>query len=53
MPGLLREALLNVFTRPQGYSREKLAELLDAWWREALVTPCDPGPYPHPDPLPA
>ena len=52
MPGLLRDALLNTFICPQGYSRERLAELLDAWWRGALATPCYPGPYPHPDRLP-
>jgi hypothetical protein len=53
MPGRLREALLNVITRPQGYSRGQLVELLDAWWRQALAAPCYPGPYPHPDPLPS
>ena len=53
MPGRLREALLNVITRPQGYSRGQLVELLDAWWRQALAAPCYPGPNPHPDPLPS
>ena len=52
MPGPLRVALLNTVICPQGYSRERLGELLDAWWRGALATPCYPGPYPHPDRLP-
>ncbi|MCK5363094.1 MAG: hypothetical protein KAR22_09010, partial [Gammaproteobacteria bacterium] len=37
MPGPLRDALLNAVIRPQGYSRESLGELLDAWWRAALA----------------
>lgn len=51
MPEKLRDALLNAFVRPRGYSRERLSELLDAWWRDALITPRYPGPYPHPEEL--
>ena len=52
MPDTLSEALLNVLIRPQGCSRERTNELLDVWWRNAVITPRYPGPYPHPDGLP-
>jgi hypothetical protein len=51
MPGELREALLSALLRPQGYSRDRLSDLLDIWWRNALTTPRYPGPYPHPEEL--
>ena len=51
MPERLRAALLDTLLRPQGYSRERLSELLDLWWRNALSTPRYPGPYPHPQEL--
>jgi hypothetical protein len=44
MPDALRTALLDTLLRPQGYTRERLSELLDFWWRQALSTPCYPGP---------
>lgn len=44
MPDTLREALAEVIVCPQGWSRERLAELLNAWWLRALSTPCYPGP---------
>jgi hypothetical protein len=44
MPDALKTALLDALLRPQGYSRERLGELLDFWWRQASSTPCYPGP---------
>lgn len=44
MPETLREALLEVLTRPQACTRERLGELLDRWWQRALSKPCYPGP---------
>jgi len=42
---------LSALVRPQGYSRDRMSDLLDIWWRNALTTPRYPGPYPHPEEL--
>jgi len=52
MPEKLRAALLEALIRPQGFSPQRLSELLDLWWRNALSEPRYPGPYPHPQELP-
>ena len=44
MPDALRTALLDTLLRSQGYTRERLGELLDFWWRQASSAPCYPGP---------
>ena len=51
MPEKLRAALLEVLIRPRGFSAERLSELLNRWWRDALSEPRYPGPYPHPQEL--
>lgn len=44
MPARLRDAVLDVVTRPAEVSRGQLGELLDAWWHRASARPCYPGP---------
>ena len=51
MPDGLRVPLLDTLLRPQSYSRERLGELLDSWWRQAWLRPCYPGPDLPPEEL--